>query len=182
MPSSHYAVLRSHLTVPLSHSMVPLFFLTFYGAILILCNSNITCDCTFVTFGGSLYFFLHLMVPSLNCAGLTSFVIVLLSHFIIPLFFLTFDGTILILCRFNIICDCTFITFLRSLIFFSHLKVSSSHYAILRLLMTVLLSHSAVFFFFFSHSMVLSSHCVVLISDVTVLLSHSKVPLFFSHI
>ena len=53
--SSHYAVPTSHMTVLLSHSVI--FFLTFYGNILTLHNTNITCNCIFVTFGGSFFFF-----------------------------------------------------------------------------------------------------------------------------
>ena len=55
--------------------------ITFDSTILTLCSTNITYNCTFVTF----------------------------SDFLI--FFLTFDGIILTLCSTNIICDCTFITF-----------------------------------------------------------------------
>ena len=58
--SSHCVVLISHITVLLSHSVVPLFYLTFDSTILILCSTNITCDCAFVTFGDSLNFFPHI--------------------------------------------------------------------------------------------------------------------------
>ena len=88
----------------LSHLMVPLFFLTFNGylltlcsSILTLCNTNITCDSTFVTFGGSF------------------------------IFFLTCNGSILTLCNFDIICDYFFVTFGGSLFFSPHLMVLLSH-------------------------------------------------------
>ena len=58
------------------------------------------------------------MVPSSYCVISTSHVTVFLSHSIVVLFFLTFDGTILTLCSTNVICDYTFITFSGSLIFF----------------------------------------------------------------
>ena len=35
--------------------MVPLFFFTFYGIIFTLRSTNITCDCIFVIFDGSLF-------------------------------------------------------------------------------------------------------------------------------
>ena len=43
------------------------FFLTFYGTILTLRSTKITCDCVFVTFGSSFIFFSHLMVLSSYC-------------------------------------------------------------------------------------------------------------------
>ena len=57
VPSSYCVVLTSHVIVLLSDSVVPLFFLTFDSTILTLCNTNITCDCPFVTFRGSFTFF-----------------------------------------------------------------------------------------------------------------------------
>ena len=42
--------------------MVSLLFLTFDVFILTLYSSNITCDCSFVTFGGY-FFFSHVIVP-----------------------------------------------------------------------------------------------------------------------
>ena len=87
VPSSHCAVLTSHVTVLLSHLVVPLFFfLTFDDIILTLCSTNIICDYTFVTFGGSLIFS-HLMVPSSHYAIPTSHVIVLFSHSVVSLLF-----------------------------------------------------------------------------------------------
>ena len=64
------------------------------------------------------FFFLHLMVPSLHCVVLTSHVIVLLSHSVVPLFFSHIISIILTLRSTNIICDCTFVTFGDSFIFF----------------------------------------------------------------
>ena len=102
VPSLHYAVPTSHVTVLLSHSMVPLFFLAFDSTILTLRSTNITCDYIFVTFSGSLFFFSYLMIPSSHYAVPTSHVTVLWSHSVVPLFFLTFNGTILTLCSTNI--------------------------------------------------------------------------------
>ena len=64
--------------------------ITFDSSILTLYSSNITCDDTFVTFGGFLFFFFffsQLMVSSSHCAVLTLHVIILLSHFVVPLSF-----------------------------------------------------------------------------------------------
>ena len=120
------------------------FFLIFDGIILILCSTNITCDCIFSHSVVLSFIFSHLMVPSSHCAVLTSLVTVLLSHLVVPLFFfLTFDDTILTLCSTNITCDYTFVTFGGSLIF-SHLMVPSSHYAIPTSHVIVLFSHSVV--------------------------------------
>ena len=94
--------------------------ITFDGIIIILwCSTNIKCDCTFVTFGNSFFFFLsHLMIPSSYYTVSTSHVTVLLSHFVVPLFL------------------------------FSYLMVSSSHYTIPTSHVTVFLSHSVVPLFF----------------------------------
>ena len=153
--------------------------ITFDSTILTLCNINITCDCTFVTFGGALifshiwwyhphivqyqyhmwlyfchirwflFFFSHLMIPSSHYIVLTSYVIVLLSHSVVLLFFLTFDGTILTLHSINITCDCTFVTFIG---FFSlsHLMVPSSHCAILTSYVTIF-CYILRFIYLFSH-------------------------------
>ena len=61
--------------------------ITFDSFILTLYSSNITCDDSFVTFGGSLFFFSQLTVLSSHCAVSTLHVIVLLSHFVVPLSF-----------------------------------------------------------------------------------------------
>ena len=45
---------------PGAASVLSSFFLTFDYSILTLCSSNITCDSSFVTFGGSLIFFPHI--------------------------------------------------------------------------------------------------------------------------
>ena len=63
------------------------FFLTFDSSIFILCSSNITWDCAFVTFGDSL------------------------------IFFLTFEDSIVALGYTNITSDYTFVTFSGSLFF-----------------------------------------------------------------
>ena len=65
----------------------PYFFLTFDGSILILCNSNITYDSTFVIFDGSFFFSSHLTIPYSHCAIPTSHVTVLLSHLVVHYFF-----------------------------------------------------------------------------------------------
>ena len=86
------------MTVLLSHSVVPFFPLTFDGPIVTLGNTNITCDCTFVTFNGFLIFFSQ------------------------------FDLSIVTLNNANISFNCTFVTFSSTFIFFfSHLTVLSSH-------------------------------------------------------
>ena len=124
VPSSHCVVLTSHVIVLLSHSMVHLFFLTFDSTILTLCSSNITCDYTFVIFGG---FFIY--------------------------FFLTFDGTILTLCSINITCNCTFVTFSDSFIFFSQFMVPFLHCTVplSHVLYFCHIRWFLFFFFFFSH-------------------------------
>ena len=102
--SSHFIVLSSHCAVPtshvielLSHSVVSLFFLTFYDTIRTLYSINITCDCTFVTFGGFLIFFPHILWYQ--------------SH----------------IAQYNITCDCTFVIFGSSLIFFPHILWYQPH-------------------------------------------------------
>ena len=75
---------------------------------------------------------------------------VLLSNWVIPFFFLTFYGTSLTKHGTNIMCDCIFVTFSGSLIFFfSYFMIPASHYAIPTLYVTVLLSHLVVSLFFF---------------------------------
>ena len=71
-----------------------IFLLTFYGTILTLSSINITCNCTFITFNNFLIFFLHLMVLFSHYAASASHVTALLSHSLIVLFSLTFNGTI----------------------------------------------------------------------------------------
>ena len=95
---SHLMVSSSHCAEPTSHVIVlfhiwwfPYFFLTFDGTILTLCSTNITCNCTFVIFDGSLILFYFLVI---------------------------FDGAILTLCSTNITCDRSFVTFSDSLNFF----------------------------------------------------------------
>ena len=88
---SHCVVPTSHMTALLSHWVVLYFFLIFDGSILILCSSNITCDSSFLTFGGSL----------------TSF--------------FTFNGSIFTLCNFNITCDSFFSSHWRFYYFFTHI-------------------------------------------------------------
>ena len=140
--SSYYAVVTLHVTVILSHSVVPLFFLIFDGYILILCSSNftfnstfvtfggflffftfnifiltlcsfkITCGSSFITFGGSLIFFSHLTVPLLLWIVLVSFLTVHLSHSMVPFLFITFDNSIVTLGNTNITSYCTFVTFI----------------------------------------------------------------------
>ena len=157
VPSSYYVVLISHVTVLLSHSVVPIFFLTYDGIILTLCSINITYDC-FCHIRWFPYFFSHLMVPSSHCAVLTSHVTVLLSNRWFSFFFLTFDGSIITLGSTNITYDRTFLTFAGTLIFSSHLTISLSHWAVPTSYVTVLLSHSIVPLFFSLQLMVSLSH------------------------
>ena len=111
--SSHCVVLISHMTVLLSHFVVLLFFLTSDCTILILCGTNITCDCTFVTFDGSFFFSLTFGCIILTLCSTNFTCDVLLSHFVIPFFiylfllfiFFTFDGIILTLYSTSITCD-----------------------------------------------------------------------------
>ena len=128
--ASHCIVPTLHVTVLLSHSMVPLFFfLTFYGTIFTLSSANITCNCTFVTFSSFLIFFLYLTVLSSHYAAPTSHVTALLSHSLIVLFFLTFNGIIFTLSS-TIVLHFRIINFFQSLLlvsesltFFSFLSV-----------------------------------------------------------
>ena len=82
----------------------PYFFFTFDGFILILCSSNITCDNSFLTLGGSLTFLSHLTVPSSHYAVPISHLTVFLLHIVVPLFiyFFKFDSSIVILNSTNI--------------------------------------------------------------------------------
>ena len=111
----------------------PYLFLTFNDFILILCNSNITCDSSFLTLGGSLTFFSHLTVLSSHCVIPISHLTILLSHIVVPLFyfFLKFDGSIVILSSTNI----------ASVLFLLHVTVLLSY-------VTVFLSHLVVSLFF----------------------------------
>ena len=156
------------MSVLLSHYVVPLFFfLTFDNLILILCNSNITCDSSFLTLGDFLTFFSYLMVPSSHCAVLILHLTILLSYIIVPLFiyFLKFDGSIVILSSTNI----------ASVLFLLHVTILLSHVSHV----TVLLSHLVVPLLFFSHLTVSSSHCAISSSHVTVFFSHLMVPLSY---
>ena len=49
------------MIVLLSHLVVLLFFLTFDGSIVTLGSTNITSDCTFATFGNTLFFLLGIL-------------------------------------------------------------------------------------------------------------------------
>ena len=131
------------------------FFLTFDGSIIILCNSNITCDRSFLTFGGSLTFFLTfdgfiLTLCSFNitCDGFFSHIWWLPYLFFFFFFFFTFDGSILTLCGSNITCDCSFLVLGGFITFFSYLTVPSSHCAVSTSYVTILLSHLVVLLLF----------------------------------
>ena len=95
--------------------------ITFDGTILTLCSTDITCDCTFFTFGGSFIFshiwWYHSHIMQYQHHMWLYFCYIRWFYF----FFLTFDGTILTLCSINITCDCTFVTFGGFIIFFSHI-------------------------------------------------------------
>ena len=92
----------------------PYFLLTLDGSILILCSSNIRCDSSFLTLGGSLTFFSHLMV------------------------------FILTLCSSNITFNNSFVTFDGSLICFSHLMLPLLHCAVPTSHLTVILLYLVV--------------------------------------
>ena len=180
--SSHCAVPTSYVTVLLSPSVVPLFFfLIFDGTILILCSTNITCDCTFVTFYSSLICLSHLMVLSSYCAIPTSHETALLSYLVIPLFFLTFDGTILTICSTNIIYNCIYVTFGGSLIFFLHLIMLFSYCVVLTSHITVLLSHLVNPFFFLTFDGIILILCSTNITCDCIFVTFGG-SLIFSHI
>ena len=119
----HIALYQHHMWLYFCHIrwFLYFFFLTFDGIILPLCSTIITCDCTVVTFNDSLIFFSYFMVPSSHCAIPTLHVIVLLSHSIVPFFFLTFNGSITTLSSTNIKYDSIFATFSCTHIFFSNI-------------------------------------------------------------
>ena len=137
VPSSRCTVPTSHVIVLLSHSVAPLFFLTFYGYHPYIAQYQHHIWLYFCYIWWFLYFF-----------------------------FLTFDGTIFILRSTNITCDYTLSHLVVPLFFFSHFMVPSSHYAIPTSHVTVLLSHLVVPLFFFSHFMEPASHCIVPTSHV----------------
>ena len=112
--------LQKRGTVPTSRKFaIPSYqILIFDGSILTLCSSNIICDSSFLTFDGSLTFFL------------------------------IFDVSILTLCGSNITYDSSFLTFSGSLTFFSRLTVPSSHYAFPTSHMTILFSYLVVLLLF----------------------------------
>ena len=147
--SSYGAVLTSHLTILLSHLVVPFSFSShFDGFIFTLYSSNITFDSSFVTFGGFLFFFLTFdsSIVTFSSTNITfdSIFIILSGSFI---FFLTFDGSIVTLDSTNITFNFTFVKFNGTLFFF--LKFDS-YWAVPTSLITVLLSHSIIpppFFF-----------------------------------
>ena len=133
VPVSQSTVLTSHVIVFLSYLVVPLFFfLVFYDTSLTLRNTNIICDCTFVTFGGFL------------------------------IFSLTFYGTNLTKHSTNITCDCIFVTFSGSLFFFPHILWYQPYIMQYQHHMLLYFCHIWWFLFFFSsHFMVSASYCVV---------------------
>ena len=118
-------------TVPISRQpVIPGYQnIIFDDFILTLCNFNITYDNSFVTFNGSL------------------------------IFFLSFDCFILTLCNSNVTFDNSFITFDGSLFFSSHLIVSSSHYVVPTSYVTVLLSHLMVSLFFLTFDSFILTLC-----------------------
>ena len=139
----HIVQFQHHMWQFFSHIWwFPYFFLTFDGSILTLCSSNITCDNSFLIFGGSL------------------------------IFFLTFDGSILTLCSSNVTCDSFFSHLVVPLLlFFSHLTVPSSHFAVLTSHMTVFLSHWVVSLLF-SHTWRFHPHIVQFQHHMRQLFSH----------
>ena len=85
------------MTVLLSHSVVPLFFLTFDGSIVTLGNTNIKFDHTFLIFDGTLIFLTFdnsiVTLGNINITCDCTFV-TFDGSFIL---FLTFDGSTVIL-------------------------------------------------------------------------------------
>ena len=117
--------------------------ITFDDFIITLCSTNITCDCTFATFGSFLIFFFFtfygiiLTLRNINIICDCTFV-----TFGGSFIFFTFDGTIITLCSTNIKCDCTFGgSFIFFLTFDGFIVISGSS-----------TSHLIVFF---SHSVIL---------------------------
>ena len=86
---SHWIVPTSLLIVLLSHIWwYPIFFLTFDNSIVTLGSTNITSNHTFVTFGGTIIFFLHVLtIPSSHWVIPTLLMTVLFSHLVGPLLF-----------------------------------------------------------------------------------------------
>ena len=119
--SLYCAVPLSHVTFLLSYWVVPLLFSQTWRFHPHIMQFQITCNSSFLTFGGSLTFFSHLTVLSSHYAVPTSHVIVLSHIGWFLYFFLTLDGFILTLCSSNITCDSFFLTFGGSLTFFSHI-------------------------------------------------------------
>ena len=99
VPLSYQVVPTLHITILLSHSAVLLYF---YSHLTIPSSHIITYDCTFITFGGSLFFFFysHWMVANIIMGGTN----------------ITYDDII--------------VTFGSSLIFQSHWMVPISHQTI----------------------------------------------------
>ena len=115
---SHCAVPTSHVTVFSYIWWFPYFFLTFHGSILTLYSfkSHVTVLLSHLMV--PLLLFLHLTVPSSRYVIPISHVTVLFSHLVVPLLFFTFDCSILTLCSSNITCVNSFVIFDDSLIFF----------------------------------------------------------------
>ena len=220
---SHCAVPTSHVTVFSYIWWFPYFFLTFHGSILTLYSfkSHVTVLLSHLMV--PLLLFLHLTVPSSRYVIPISHVTVLFLHLVVPLLFFTFDSFILTLCSSNITCVNSFVIFDDSLFFFSHLTVPSSHYIIPTSHLIVLFSHLVVHLFIFltfddsiitlcnfnitfdSTFVIYSGSLIIIIiflkfdgvivilsstniasvlflSLVTVFFSHLVVPLLFSHI
>ena len=126
------------MIVLLPHSVVLIFFLTFDGTIFKLWSAKLTCDYTFVTFGGSIFFFLANddFVVTLSNTNITydrtfftfgcTLIFWLCRPHIVhfqhhmrqyfchiwcsPYFFITFHGSIVTLASTNIILDHIFLT------------------------------------------------------------------------
>ena len=92
------------------------FFLIFDNSILSLCSSNITCDCSFVIFGGSHFFFPHIWWLYCHIRQYQHNIWQYFCH-ILWFFFPYLIVSIFTLCSTNITCDCTLVTFDGSFIF-----------------------------------------------------------------
>ena len=137
------------------------FFFSTFDSSIVTCDisTNITCDCTFVTFNDSFFFSLTFENSNITLGSMYQHHKKLYFCHIwwFPYFFLTFDSSIVTLGSTNITFDHTFLTFSSALIFF---LTFDSFIIILRstnIRCDRFLSHLIVFFFF-SHLMVPMSY------------------------
>ena len=135
VPSSYCVIPILHLTILLSHIVVPLFlffsqiwwfhcYIKQYQhriySIFVTCDSSfVICDSFFYHIWWFPYFFLTFDNSNLTlCNSNITYDSSFLTFDGPLLFFLTFDGFILTICSFKITCECFFLTFGGSLTFF----------------------------------------------------------------